>query len=93
MVSNGTITGVAFSPSELQVAVERVKEYSELPREGPEVVEPRPPPSWPSSGTVNQVCVVTALINPCTQGRSRFNISTSDTLYVAHKLRPANVAD
>ena len=31
------------------VAVERVKEFSELPREPPEYVEPRPPASWPVS--------------------------------------------
>ena len=36
--------------SQLQVAVERVKEYSELPAEGPEYVEPRPPADWPSKG-------------------------------------------
>lgn len=36
----------------LKVAVERVKEYSELEREPPEFVEPRPPESWPSTGRV-----------------------------------------
>ncbi|KAJ7204719.1 multidrug resistance-associated ABC transporter [Mycena pura] len=35
------------------VALERVKEYSELPREAPEFVEPRPPTSWPSSGAIH----------------------------------------
>ena len=34
------------------VAVERVKEYSELVKEGAEFVEPRPPKSWPSEGSV-----------------------------------------
>ncbi|KII87771.1 hypothetical protein PLICRDRAFT_92667 [Plicaturopsis crispa FD-325 SS-3] len=34
------------------VALERVKEYSELPREPPEFVEPRPPPTWPSEGKI-----------------------------------------
>ncbi|CDO71111.1 hypothetical protein BN946_scf184844.g115 [Trametes cinnabarina] len=34
------------------VAVERVKEYSELPREPPEFIEPRPPASWPTSGAI-----------------------------------------
>nr|GAT52587.1 multidrug resistance-associated ABC transporter protein [Mycena chlorophos] len=34
------------------VALERVKEYSELPREAPEFVEPRPPVAWPSSGAI-----------------------------------------
>ncbi|EJC98304.1 multidrug resistance-associated ABC transporter [Fomitiporia mediterranea MF3/22] len=34
------------------VAVERVKEYSELSKEGPEFVEPRPPASWPSKGSI-----------------------------------------
>ncbi|KLO19365.1 multidrug resistance-associated ABC transporter [Schizopora paradoxa] len=34
------------------VAVERVKEFSELPPEGPEFVEPRPPASWPSEGRI-----------------------------------------
>ncbi|TFK48986.1 P-loop containing nucleoside triphosphate hydrolase protein [Heliocybe sulcata] len=34
------------------VALERVKEYSELQREPPEFIEPRPPQSWPSSGAI-----------------------------------------
>ncbi|KAI5122627.1 hypothetical protein M0805_008716 [Coniferiporia weirii] len=34
------------------VAVERVKEYCELQKEGPEFIEPRPPASWPSKGSV-----------------------------------------
>ncbi|KAK7044499.1 multidrug resistance-associated ABC transporter protein [Favolaschia claudopus] len=34
------------------VALERVKEYSELTREASEFTEPRPPASWPSTGTV-----------------------------------------
>jgi ABC-type multidrug transport system fused ATPase/permease subunit len=34
------------------VALERVKEYSELPREPPEFIEPRPPASWPSTGAI-----------------------------------------
>ena len=34
------------------VALERIKEYSELKREPPEFVEPRPAPSWPSQGGI-----------------------------------------
>ncbi|KAJ7131700.1 multidrug resistance-associated ABC transporter [Mycena crocata] len=34
------------------VALERVKEYSELPREAPEFMEPRPPASWPATGAI-----------------------------------------
>jgi len=34
------------------VALERIKEYSELQTEPPEFVEPRPPASWPSKGEV-----------------------------------------
>ncbi|TDL21435.1 ATP-binding cassette transporter [Rickenella mellea] len=34
------------------VALERVKEFSELKREAPEFIEPRPPASWPSEGLV-----------------------------------------
>lgn len=34
------------------VALERVKEYSELEIEPPEFVEPRPPASWPSNGEI-----------------------------------------
>ncbi|KAF8069172.1 multidrug resistance-associated ABC transporter [Lyophyllum atratum] len=34
------------------VALERVKEYSELTREPPEFIEPRPPASWPAEGTI-----------------------------------------
>ncbi|KZV72757.1 ATP-binding cassette transporter [Peniophora sp. CONT] len=34
------------------VALERVKEYLELPQESPAIVEPRPPADWPSSGRI-----------------------------------------
>ncbi|KAI0792249.1 multidrug resistance-associated ABC transporter [Abortiporus biennis] len=34
------------------VAVERVKEYSELKQEPPEFIEPRPPASWPTKGAI-----------------------------------------
>ncbi|KAI0302402.1 hypothetical protein B0F90DRAFT_1714514 [Multifurca ochricompacta] len=34
------------------VALERVKEYSELPKEPAEFLEPRPPVSWPSRGEI-----------------------------------------
>jgi len=34
------------------VAVERVKEYSELKPEGSEIVEPRPPETWPAVGAI-----------------------------------------
>ncbi|KAH9478408.1 ABC transporter 7 [Psilocybe cubensis] len=34
------------------VALERVKEYTDLKREPPEFVEPRPPASWPSHGAI-----------------------------------------
>ncbi|RXW18905.1 hypothetical protein EST38_g6949 [Candolleomyces aberdarensis] len=34
------------------VALERIKEYSELKREPPEIVEPRPDNSWPSQGDI-----------------------------------------
>lgn len=34
------------------VALERVKEYLELPREPPAIVEPRPPTEWPLSGRI-----------------------------------------
>jgi ABC-type multidrug transport system fused ATPase/permease subunit len=35
------------------VALERIKEYSELPLEAPELVEPRPPVSWPENGDIS----------------------------------------
>ncbi|KDR79985.1 hypothetical protein GALMADRAFT_242167 [Galerina marginata CBS 339.88] len=34
------------------VALERVKEYTDLEREPPEFIEPRPPASWPSQGAI-----------------------------------------
>lgn len=46
--SHGVSSLTGFS----QVAVERVKEYSELEREPPEFVEPRPPASWPTTGRI-----------------------------------------
>ena len=36
----------------IQVALERVKEYTELKSEPPEFIEPRPSSSWPSSGAI-----------------------------------------
>ncbi|KIJ23785.1 hypothetical protein M422DRAFT_275570 [Sphaerobolus stellatus SS14] len=41
------------------VAVERVKEFSDLPREPAEFIEPRPPASWPSKGEciVENLCI------------------------------------
>ncbi|CED85202.1 multidrug resistance-associated abc transporter [Phaffia rhodozyma] len=35
------------------IAVERLKEYSELPQEARELIEPRPEASWPSSGKIS----------------------------------------
>jgi hypothetical protein len=35
-----------------QVALERVKEYTDLKREPPEIVEPRPSAAWPSQGGI-----------------------------------------
>lgn len=37
-----------------QVALERVKEFTDLPREAPEFIEPRPPASWPSEGGLSR---------------------------------------
>ena len=34
------------------VALERVKEFSDLTREPPEFIEPRPPASWPDKGEI-----------------------------------------
>jgi hypothetical protein len=34
------------------VALERIKEYSELKREPAEFLEPRPAASWPSNGEI-----------------------------------------
>lgn len=34
----------------MQVAVERVKEFSELDREAAEFIDPRPAATWPSKG-------------------------------------------
>lgn len=35
------------------VALERVKEFSELPQEPPEFIEPRPAASWPHEGAID----------------------------------------
>ncbi|KAF7308067.1 Multidrug resistance-associated ABC transporter protein [Mycena kentingensis (nom. inval.)] len=40
------------SLEQAMVGLERVKEYSELPREPPEVIEPRPGREWPREGAV-----------------------------------------
>ncbi|KAJ7664040.1 P-loop containing nucleoside triphosphate hydrolase protein [Mycena polygramma] len=41
-----------FLTLDLQVGLERVKEYSDLPQEAPEFIEPRPDPSWPQHGAI-----------------------------------------
>ncbi|KAL5480838.1 hypothetical protein ACEPAI_9778 [Sanghuangporus weigelae] len=41
-----------FVQLEQSMEMERVKEYSDLIKEGPEFTEPRPPASWPSKGAV-----------------------------------------
>lgn len=35
------------------VSVERIKEYSEVAPEAPEIIEPRPPAHWPSAGEIH----------------------------------------
>ncbi|KAF8893222.1 hypothetical protein CPB84DRAFT_1848688 [Gymnopilus junonius] len=37
---------------QVMIALERIKEYSDLPSEPPEFIEPRPPASWPTSGLI-----------------------------------------
>ena len=37
---------------QVQVALERVKEYTDLPREPAEFMEPRPGASWPEKGEI-----------------------------------------
>ena len=61
----------------MKVALERIKEYSELQTEPPEFVEPRPPTSWPSKGDIvcenlviryavgSQYVLVHFRLNPC----------------------------
>ena len=34
------------------VALERVKEFTDLPQEPPEFIEPRPAASWPHEGAI-----------------------------------------
>lgn len=55
----GTIDGrsnsfgmISPTHSTLKVALERVNEYTQLKREPPEFIEPRPPTSWPSRGEI-----------------------------------------
>jgi hypothetical protein len=43
--------GVRITQS-VQVAVERVNEYTELVREPAEFKDPRPPADWPTSGSI-----------------------------------------
>lgn len=51
-----------------QVALERVKEYSELKREPPEFIEPRPPASWPSHGAIKcEDLVIRYAVSECSE--------------------------
>lgn len=56
------------------VALERVNEYSILPREAPEFIEPRPPASWPEHGKLEvenlviRYAVRKRIHSPCARG-------------------------
>jgi hypothetical protein len=57
------------------VALERIKEYSELPLEAPEYVDPRPAAAWPAEGaiSVEKLVVryaVSTTLTPLTSARS-----------------------
>ena len=46
--------------------MERVKEFSELPREPPEFIEPRPKASWPENGEIKcEDLVIRYAVRPC----------------------------
>jgi len=56
MTITGVLTMSVFSSSNLEtniVAVERIKEYIELPTEAPWITDIRPPQNWPSNGVVD----------------------------------------
>ena len=66
----------------LKVAVERVKEYSELEREPPEFVDPRPPVSWPTTGHIECKDLVIRYSVGC---RCRFHLArvNADELFLS----------
>lgn len=58
MVGEGTfVCGTLLIERCFKVDVERVKEFSDLPKEGPEYVEPRPRAYWPTDG--NYINIIT----------------------------------
>lgn len=51
------------------VALERVKEFSELAQEPAEFIEPRPPASWPQEGAIHvENLVVRYAVSLCQLG-------------------------
>jgi hypothetical protein len=62
----------------MKVALERIKEYSELQTEPPKFVEPRPPASWPSKGEI--VCENLVI---------RYAVSSFDVLILVFVSSPA----
>jgi ABC-type multidrug transport system fused ATPase/permease subunit len=57
------------------VAVERIKQYLDLPAEAPAVIEShRPPPEWPSNG---EVCLDHVEVSGVYQQRHAFFLSKS----------------
>ncbi|KAL1738850.1 ABC transporter type 1, transmembrane domain-containing protein, partial [Schizophyllum fasciatum] len=66
------------------VALERVKEYSELKPEAPEFVEPRPPASWPERGeiTVEDLVIQYAPELPPVLHELSFNVRPGEKIAV-----------
>ncbi len=62
------------------VAMERIKEYSEVPIEGPEYIEPRPPASWPHAGEldVKDLVIKYAPDLPSVLHKISFNVKPSE---------------
>jgi ABC-type bacteriocin/lantibiotic exporter with double-glycine peptidase domain len=52
MVGPSSVVSFIFSYSSMKVGMERIKEYSDLPQEPPEFIEPRPADSWPEQGAI-----------------------------------------
>jgi hypothetical protein len=68
------------------VALERIKEYNSLPREQPEVLEPRPPASWPSAGSITCSGLT---IRYAVRSTSEFRAFAAVSLGHAHNAAPA----
>ncbi|CAD6588427.1 MAG: hypothetical protein CYPHOPRED_004384 [Cyphobasidiales sp. Tagirdzhanova-0007] len=82
-ISNEMLSIREYTALELtMVAVERIKEHAEIQSEPPEIIEPRPPAGWPSTGeiVVTNLCLRYAPELPRVLHNVSFNMKSGEKI-------------